>query len=59
MLPLHLQPMMALVTNIEADHVEHYEGDLSRYAEAFNGFLHNLPFYGPPSCVWTTKGCRI
>ena len=43
---LHLQPMMALVTNIEADHMDHYEGDLSRYIQAFDGFLHNLPFYG-------------
>ena len=43
---LHLQPMMALVTNIEADHMDHYEGDLARYIQAFDGFLHNLPFYG-------------
>ena len=43
---LHLQPMVALVTNIEADHMEHYEGDVTRYVQAFDGFLHNLPFYG-------------
>ena len=43
---LHLQPMMALVINIETDHMDHYEGDLSRYIQAFDGFLHNLPFYG-------------
>ena len=55
---LHLQPMMALVTNIEADHMEHYEGDLSRYIQAFNGFLHNLPFYGPAVMCLDDKGVR-
>jgi UDP-N-acetylmuramate--alanine ligase len=55
---LHLQPMMALVTNIEADHMEHYEGDMSRYVQAFNGFLHNLPFYGPAVMCLDDKGVR-
>ncbi|MDQ2075088.1 UDP-N-acetylmuramate--L-alanine ligase [Marinimicrobium sp. ABcell2] len=43
---LHLQPMVAVVTNIDADHMETYEGDFSRLKRTFIEFLHNLPFYG-------------
>jgi|TARA_B110000116_G_scaffold268904_1_gene283827 UDP-N-acetylmuramate--alanine ligase len=43
---LHLQPMVAVVTNIDADHMETYEGDFSRLKKTFVEFLHNLPFYG-------------
>jgi len=43
---LHLQPVMAVVTNIDADHMETYEGDFERLKQAFIDFLHNLPFYG-------------
>jgi UDP-N-acetylmuramate--alanine ligase len=43
---LHLQPMIAVVTNIDADHLGTYEGDLGRLKQAFVDFLHNLPFYG-------------
>ncbi len=43
---LHLQPMIAVVTNIDADHLLSYEGQLSRLCQAFEDFLHNLPFYG-------------
>ena len=43
---LHLQPMVAIVTNIDADHLETYEGDFERLKSAFIDFLHNLPFYG-------------
>lgn len=43
---LHLQPMVAVVTNIEADHMETYGGDFSRLRGTFLEFLHNLPFYG-------------
>jgi len=43
---LHLQPMVAVVTNIEADHMETYGGDLSVLRHTFLEFLHNLPFYG-------------
>jgi len=42
----HLQPMIAVVTNIDADHLETYGGDVSRLHEVFVEFLHNLPFYG-------------
>lgn len=55
---LHLQPMMAVVTNIEADHMEHYEGDLAKYAQAFDGFLHNLPFYGSAVMCLDDRGVR-
>lgn len=43
---LHLQPMLAVVTNIDADHMATYEGDFSRLQDAFIDFLHHLPFYG-------------
>jgi len=43
---LHLQPMMAVVTNIDADHMDTYGGDFERLKSAFVEFLHNLPFYG-------------
>jgi len=43
---LHLQPMVAIVTNIDADHMETYGGDFSKLKKTFIGFLHNLPFYG-------------
>ena len=43
---LHLQPMVAVVTNIEADHMETYGGDFAVLRRPFLEFLHNLPFYG-------------
>ncbi len=43
---LHLQPMMAIVTNIDRDHMETYEGDYQRLQDAFLEFLSHLPFYG-------------
>lgn len=43
---LHLQPMVSVITNIEADHMETYGGDFSRLHNTFAEFLHNLPFYG-------------
>lgn len=43
---LYLQPMMAVVTNIDADHLPTYGGDFSRLKQAFVEFLHHLPFYG-------------
>ncbi len=43
---MHLQPMMAVVTNVDADHLETYGGDFRRLHTAFAEFLHNLPFYG-------------
>jgi UDP-N-acetylmuramate--alanine ligase len=43
---LHLQPMIAVVTNIDADHLGSYGNDLGRLKQGFLEFLHNLPFYG-------------
>jgi UDP-N-acetylmuramate--alanine ligase len=43
---LHLQPMIAIVTNIDADHLTSYEGEMARLKQGFVEFLHNLPFYG-------------
>lgn len=43
---LHLQPMVAVVTNIEADHMGTYHGNFDNLKETFITFLHNLPFYG-------------
>lgn len=43
---MHLQPMVAVVTNIEADHMGTYGGDFEKVKETFINFLHNLPFYG-------------
>ena len=43
---LLLQPMMAVVTNIDADHLETHDGDFERYKQSFIEFLHHLPFYG-------------
>ena len=43
---LHLTPMMAVVTNIDADHLETYGGDFGRLRATFLEFLQRLPFYG-------------
>lgn len=43
---LHLQPMTSVITNIDADHMDTYEGDFSRLKKTFVEFIHNLPFYG-------------
>ena len=43
---MHLQPMVAVVTNIEADHMSTYGGDFENLKKYFIDFLHNLPFYG-------------
>jgi UDP-N-acetylmuramate--alanine ligase len=43
---LHLQPMVTVVTNIEADHMDTYGGDFMLLRRTYLEFLHNLPFYG-------------
>ncbi|MBK9442684.1 MAG: UDP-N-acetylmuramate--L-alanine ligase [Comamonadaceae bacterium] len=43
---LHLLPVMAVVTNIDADHMETYGHDFGRLKQAFVDFLHRMPFYG-------------
>jgi UDP-N-acetylmuramate--alanine ligase len=42
----HLQPMIAIVTNIDNDHLSTHDGDFGRLKHSFVEFLHNLPFYG-------------
>jgi UDP-N-acetylmuramate--alanine ligase len=43
---MHLQPMIAIVTNIDNDHLGTHDGDFARLKQSFVEFLHNLPFYG-------------
>ena len=43
---MHLQPMVAIVTNIDNDHLGTHDGDFGRLKQSFVDFLHNLPFYG-------------
>ena len=54
---LHLQPMVAVVTNVEPDHMETYGGDEAQLPATFIDFLHNLPFFGVAGeCVVCTAG---
>ena len=41
---LHLQPAIAVVTNVDEDHMDTYGGDPARLQETFLEFLHHLPF---------------
>ena len=43
---MHLQPTIAIVTNIDNDHLGTYGGDFAKLCQSFVNFLHNLPFYG-------------
>ncbi len=43
---VHLKPMLSIVTNIDADHMSTYDGDIEKLKAGFLEFLHNLPFYG-------------
>ena len=43
---LHLTPTVAVVTNIDDDHLSNYDGKMERLIETYADFLHNLPFYG-------------
>lgn len=43
---LHLTPMMSVITNIDMDHMETYQGDFSRLVNTYNEFINRLPFYG-------------
>lgn len=57
---LHLQPMVSVVTNIDADHMETYGGDFKRLQQTYVQFLHNLPFYGVAVvCVDDKPVCDI
>lgn len=43
---LYLQPMISVITNIDADHMATYNNNFSELRQAFLDFLHRLPFYG-------------
>ncbi|SVC77734.1 uncharacterized protein METZ01_LOCUS330588, partial [marine metagenome] len=43
---VRLKPMLSIVTNIDADHMSTYQGDIEKLRGSFIQFLHNLPFYG-------------
>jgi len=43
---MHLQPMIAIVTNVDNDHLGTHQGDFERLKQSFVDFLQNLPFYG-------------
>ena len=55
---LHLLPMMTVITNVEPDHMEHYQGDEKAYYQAFTEFLQNLPFYGVALVCLDDPGVR-
>ena len=55
---LYLQPMVAVVTNIDHDHLETYEGSYQRLQETFIEFLHHLPFYGMAVMCIDDEGVR-
>ena len=55
---LHLQPMIAVVTNIDRDHMETYAGDFERLKETFVEFLHHVPFYGLAVLCIEDEGVR-
>ena len=54
---LRLAPVMAVVTNIDPEHLDHY-GSYEALQEAFAAFCNRVPFWGRPSCAWTTRACR-
>ena len=55
---LNLLPVMAIVTNIDADHMEAYGHDIERLQRAFVDFLHRMPFYGTAILCSDDPGVR-
>ncbi len=55
---LYLQPMMAIVTNVDADHMSTYGGDYNKLRQTFIEFLHHLPFYGLAIVCCDDEGVR-
>ncbi len=55
---LYLQPMIAVVTNIDQDHMATYQGSYQRLKETFIEFLHHLPFYGLAVLCLDDEGIR-
>ena len=55
---LHLHPIIAVITNIDADHLENYAGDFASLRSNFVEFLHQLPFYGLAVLCIDDEGVR-
>lgn len=55
---LYLQPMMAIVTNIDQDHMATYQNNYQRLKDTFIEFLHHLPFYGLAVMCIDDEGVR-
>ncbi|MBT9490388.1 MAG: UDP-N-acetylmuramate--L-alanine ligase [Rubrivivax sp.] len=55
---LNLNPILSVVTNIDADHMETYGHDLTRLRSAFVDFLHRMPFYGAAILCGDDAGIR-
>ena len=53
---LNLFPVMAVVTNIDADHMETYGHDFNNLKKAFLDFLHRMPFYGTAILCMRRRG---
>lgn len=57
---LHLQPVMAVLTNLDADHLENYGGDYQSLQNSFIEFMQHIPFYGlAVICVDDTGNRKI
>ncbi|MBP7532676.1 MAG: UDP-N-acetylmuramate--L-alanine ligase, partial [Ottowia sp.] len=55
---LNLLPVMSVITNIDADHMETYGHDFGRLKQAFVDFLHRMPFYGAAIVCVDNPGVR-
>ncbi|MBW8831050.1 MAG: UDP-N-acetylmuramate--L-alanine ligase [Burkholderiales bacterium] len=55
---LNLMPVMAVVTNIDADHMETYGHDYAKLKQAFVDFIHRMPFYGAAILCSDDPGVR-
>ncbi len=55
---LYLQPMIAIVTNIDQDHMATYQNSYQRLKDTFIEFLHHLPFYGLAVLCLDDEGVR-
>ncbi|HEY3633527.1 MAG TPA: UDP-N-acetylmuramate--L-alanine ligase, partial [Caldimonas sp.] len=55
---LNLMPIMAVVTNIDVDHMETYGHDFARLKQAFVEFIHRMPFYGAAILCVDDPGVR-
>ena len=56
---LHLNPMLSIVTNIDEDHMDTYDGSVEKLHSTFVDFIHNLPFYGKVIACVDDPGVRM